>query len=371
MQPQQIKEEKSFTCSTSLPVDSSGIQDFSKDVPIQTTTNVVPFTPVLVTSKKRDENSFGEKVSESKKKEGSLEENQIGSFKNYHNYQASSFLFFQSDKDSTKKVERLENCHNAFESLLQSPHLLASICSSMEVKKSETSSSEEESLTVVSSFAPQMPSLLSMRKSEEYFRDLRLYGAPEPKMYSAVPHLPSNNSNASVNKCSEKEGGGMSQEEESTLEEDKFGYQVEPHESAEGEEERKEESSSMEKDANKYKQVTDWNKHFQEVLEMPIGEQKSLMLASLIKDFHFNARKYGEVIISEKHLPLEKKTIKPVSLGGLAGGDVSRIPLLFPQKSFLYLTSPKKQTEICCSWLISFFSFISIPALFFWREKFV
>ena len=74
--------------------------------------------------------------------------------------------------------------------------------------------------------------------------------------------------------------------------------------------------------SERYKEITDWNTNFQNIMNLPNGEQKSLLLASIIKDFHFNARKYGEVIISEKYLPEKMKTIKPVCLGGIAGGDV-------------------------------------------------
>ena len=67
----------------------------------------------------------------------------------------------------------------------------------------------------------------------------------------------------------------------------------------------------------------EWNAEFQDILSMENDEEdkKSEKLAAIIKDFHFNARKYGELIISEKHVPCLQKTIKPVTIGGVAGGD--------------------------------------------------
>jgi hypothetical protein len=37
------------------------------------------------------------------------------------------------------------------------------------------------------------------------------------------------------------------------------------------------------------------------------------------------AKTYGHIIISEVALPDEKKTIKPIDIGGLAGGQKYRI----------------------------------------------
>ena len=46
-------------------------------------------------------------------------------------------------------------------------------------------------------------------------------------------------------------------------------------------------------------------------------------LAQVGRDFAFAARQYGRIIIAEKFLPNELKTIPPctVSLGGIAGGE--------------------------------------------------
>ena len=91
----------------------------------------------------------------------------------------------------------------------------------------------------------------------------------------------------------------------------------------------KKRKNSMLKDEDRYLEIINWNGQFQEIMNLPNGEQKSMKLASIIKDFHFNARKYGEVIISEKYLPLEKKTFKPVKMGGFAGGEVRKICFIF------------------------------------------
>eukprot|EP01125_Pyxidicula_operculata_P017771 TRINITY_DN626_c0_g1_i2.p1 TRINITY_DN626_c0_g1~~TRINITY_DN626_c0_g1_i2.p1 ORF type:complete len:1906 (-),score=451.08 TRINITY_DN626_c0_g1_i2:60-5777(-) len=63
-----------------------------------------------------------------------------------------------------------------------------------------------------------------------------------------------------------------------------------------------------------------WAGHFQELLSMPDNLEKFKSLANLAKDFTSVAQAYGKIIISECFLPDSEKTLKPVSLGGLAGG---------------------------------------------------
>ena len=46
-----------------------------------------------------------------------------------------------------------------------------------------------------------------------------------------------------------------------------------------------------------------------------------LFLSSSKKDFIQAAKTYGRIIISEVYLPSHKKTIKPINLGGVAGGE--------------------------------------------------
>lgn len=44
-------------------------------------------------------------------------------------------------------------------------------------------------------------------------------------------------------------------------------------------------------------------------------------ISNLGKDFEYAARMYGKVIISEKFFPYGMKTIKPVNISGMAGGE--------------------------------------------------
>jgi hypothetical protein len=44
-------------------------------------------------------------------------------------------------------------------------------------------------------------------------------------------------------------------------------------------------------------------------------------LRNLANDFVSVAEQYGRIIISERHLPNADKTIRPVGVGGVAGGD--------------------------------------------------
>ncbi|GAM27028.1 hypothetical protein SAMD00019534_102030 [Acytostelium subglobosum LB1] len=69
------------------------------------------------------------------------------------------------------------------------------------------------------------------------------------------------------------------------------------------------------------KETMTWNSEFQNLLEMDDSLDKFERLASLEHDFVYAAEAYGRIIISEHLLPNEMKTIKPVSVGGVAGGD--------------------------------------------------
>ena len=65
-----------------------------------------------------------------------------------------------------------------------------------------------------------------------------------------------------------------------------------------------------------------WNEEFQTLLEMQDGVDKFALLRALYSDFCYAAQSYGSIIISERHLPMEMKTIRPsTSLGGVAGGE--------------------------------------------------
>ena len=121
------------------------------------------------------------------------------------------------------------------------------------------------------------------------------------------------------------EGSASYDMEESSVE-DRTGYRMERMEDSVDSNTRDLNSSDklgtfFAREEEKSKNLVNWNRQFQQILDLPNGEHKSMKLSSIIKDFHFNARKYGEVIISEKCLPLDKKTIKPVQLGGIAGGE--------------------------------------------------
>jgi tetratricopeptide (TPR) repeat protein len=77
----------------------------------------------------------------------------------------------------------------------------------------------------------------------------------------------------------------------------------------------------------------DWNRRFQAVIEQfrTLGSDRNadpwLQLTSnnellhIAQDFLYSARSYGKIIISEAFLPDSEKTIRPVKLGGVAGGD--------------------------------------------------
>jgi hypothetical protein len=49
--------------------------------------------------------------------------------------------------------------------------------------------------------------------------------------------------------------------------------------------------------------------------------QQADKLCTLAKDFVAAAKMYGKIIISEVFLPYKQKTIKPISIGGVAGGE--------------------------------------------------
>lgn len=66
---------------------------------------------------------------------------------------------------------------------------------------------------------------------------------------------------------------------------------------------------------------TAWNAEYQSLLDSDSSAEKFHRLATLGKDFIQSAQMYGRVILSELHLPPSQKTIKPVSIGGVAGGE--------------------------------------------------
>ncbi|KYQ99698.1 hypothetical protein DLAC_03638 [Tieghemostelium lacteum] len=73
-------------------------------------------------------------------------------------------------------------------------------------------------------------------------------------------------------------------------------------------------------DSDLSKEITHWNELFQQILDMDESEERSKKLATIANDFVYCADTFGKIIISELYLPVEKKTIKPVDIGGVAGG---------------------------------------------------
>jgi hypothetical protein len=63
-----------------------------------------------------------------------------------------------------------------------------------------------------------------------------------------------------------------------------------------------------------------YNRRFQEIIE-DSSMSKFDHMSSLGSDFVKLAETYARIIISEKCLPIEQKSIKPVNIGGAAGGD--------------------------------------------------
>lgn len=67
--------------------------------------------------------------------------------------------------------------------------------------------------------------------------------------------------------------------------------------------------------------VIDWNERFQALLAESDSLEKFAQLRNLANDFCFTAELYARIIISELYLPTSQKTIKPSSVGGVAGGQ--------------------------------------------------
>lgn len=69
------------------------------------------------------------------------------------------------------------------------------------------------------------------------------------------------------------------------------------------------------------------NERFQDLLDEITDEtvldryHQFKALSGLARDFQYKALSYGKIIINEKYLPDEKKTIPPRQIGGIAGGD--------------------------------------------------
>lgn len=67
-----------------------------------------------------------------------------------------------------------------------------------------------------------------------------------------------------------------------------------------------------------------WDERFQEILDLIHQDRAGEAfpkLAILGEDFSNTALTYGRMIISEFSRPADQKTIRPVRLGGVAGGE--------------------------------------------------
>lgn len=65
----------------------------------------------------------------------------------------------------------------------------------------------------------------------------------------------------------------------------------------------------------------DWNVAFKAIHALPDSPHKYQALSKLAKDFTHASTLYAKLIISELFLKDENKTLKPVKIGGVAGGS--------------------------------------------------
>ena len=72
---------------------------------------------------------------------------------------------------------------------------------------------------------------------------------------------------------------------------------------------------------NSHELDRNWNSEFQSLLDQEPSRERTIALRDLAHDFVHAAKKYGKIIISEKNLPDEMKTIHQLGgAGGSAGG---------------------------------------------------
>ena len=79
----------------------------------------------------------------------------------------------------------------------------------------------------------------------------------------------------------------------------------------------------------------DWNDEYQHLVEQEVSSSGELFakyagINALLDQFLETAKRQGETIISEVNLPVEQKSIRPVDVGGVAGG------LKFFSKGYYY-----------------------------------
>ncbi|GAM25978.1 hypothetical protein SAMD00019534_091530 [Acytostelium subglobosum LB1] len=84
------------------------------------------------------------------------------------------------------------------------------------------------------------------------------------------------------------------------------------------------ESLEREKNLLKSREAKDngrnWNGEFQDILKLPASTAKFDELTFMAMDFVKTAETYGNIIIKEMFMPNHLKTIKPINIGGVAGG---------------------------------------------------
>ena len=80
-------------------------------------------------------------------------------------------------------------------------------------------------------------------------------------------------------------------------------------------------AAESEEDLQESIEQKDWYRRLQDIKGAAIDDRERLKRMHLLtKDFLFVATLYAETIVAEKNLPVSEKTIKPASLGGVAGG---------------------------------------------------
>ncbi|GAM22209.1 hypothetical protein SAMD00019534_053840 [Acytostelium subglobosum LB1] len=67
-------------------------------------------------------------------------------------------------------------------------------------------------------------------------------------------------------------------------------------------------------------QAYTWNEKYQYLMDLEESQDKFHFLSVVANDFVYCANTFGKIIISERNLPNEQKTILPLKLGGIAGG---------------------------------------------------
>ena len=72
--------------------------------------------------------------------------------------------------------------------------------------------------------------------------------------------------------------------------------------------------------------IRDWNGEFQYLYEMPSTtpyerEQREREVSALLNDFSSFSLRVAETIVSEQYLPVSDRSIPPMNIGGIAGGE--------------------------------------------------